>query len=55
VGFRNALYVIDIGQNDLSAAFSSRLQYDDVVRKRIPAILSEIKDAIMVCCKFPKS
>ncbi|KAK1664631.1 hypothetical protein QYE76_052790 [Lolium multiflorum] len=47
VGFRNALYVMDIGQNDLSAAFSSRLHYDDVVRKRIPAILSEIKDAIM--------
>uniref|UniRef100_A0ACD5UJN6 Uncharacterized protein n=1 Tax=Avena sativa TaxID=4498 RepID=A0ACD5UJN6_AVESA len=49
-GFRNALYLIDIGQNDLSAAFSSsRLtyDYDDVIRKRIPAILSEIKDAIM--------
>uniref|UniRef100_A0ACD5WNU1 Uncharacterized protein n=2 Tax=Avena sativa TaxID=4498 RepID=A0ACD5WNU1_AVESA len=50
-GFRNALYLIDIGQNDLSAAFSfssrSAYDYDDVVRKRVPAILSEIKDAIM--------
>ncbi|CAM0881134.1 unnamed protein product [Alopecurus aequalis] len=46
-GFRNALYLIDIGQNDLSAAFSSRLPYDDVIRHRIPAILSEIKDAIL--------
>uniref|UniRef100_A0ACD5YXT8 Uncharacterized protein n=1 Tax=Avena sativa TaxID=4498 RepID=A0ACD5YXT8_AVESA len=50
-GFRNALYLIDIGQNDLSAAFSfssrSTYDYDDVVRKRVPAMLSEIKDAIM--------
>ncbi|BAD54729.1 putative lipase homolog [Oryza sativa Japonica Group] len=46
-GFRNALYLIDIGQNDLSAAFSAGgLPYDDVVRQRFPAILSEIKDAI---------
>uniref|UniRef100_A0A0E0JHY6 Esterase n=2 Tax=Oryza punctata TaxID=4537 RepID=A0A0E0JHY6_ORYPU len=45
-GFRNALYLIDIGQNDLSAAFSGGLPYDDVVRQRFPAILSEIKDAI---------
>ncbi|KAF0901751.1 hypothetical protein E2562_006217 [Oryza meyeriana var. granulata] len=45
-GFRNALYLIDIGQNDLSAAFSNWLPYDDVVRQRFPAILSEIKDAI---------
>lgn len=47
-GFRDALYLIDIGQNDLSAAFSSRVPYDDVISQRIPAILSEIKDAIMV-------
>lgn len=46
-GFRDALYLIDIGQNDLSAAFSSRVPYDDVISQRIPAILSEIKDAIM--------
>lgn len=46
-GFRNALYLIDIGQNDLSAAFGSGALYDDVVHQRIPAIVSEIKDAIM--------
>uniref|UniRef100_J3KZF7 Uncharacterized protein n=1 Tax=Oryza brachyantha TaxID=4533 RepID=J3KZF7_ORYBR len=46
VGFRNALYLIDIGQNDLSAAFSGGLPYGDVIRQRLPAILSEIKDAI---------
>lgn len=46
-GFRNALYLIDIGQNDLSGAFSSSVPYDDVIHERIPAILSEIKDAIL--------
>lgn len=46
-GFRNALYLIDIGQNDLSGAFSSGLTYDHVVHHRIPAILSEIQDAIV--------
>lgn len=54
-GFHNALYLIDIGQNDLSAAFGSGAPYDDIVHQRIPAIVSEIKDAIMVihcyhCC-----
>uniref|UniRef100_A0A0E0HN99 Esterase n=1 Tax=Oryza nivara TaxID=4536 RepID=A0A0E0HN99_ORYNI len=35
-GFRNALYLIDIGQNDLSAAFSAGgLPYDDVVRQSL--------------------
>uniref|UniRef100_A0A804N365 GDSL esterase/lipase n=1 Tax=Zea mays TaxID=4577 RepID=A0A804N365_MAIZE len=38
-GFRNALYLIDIGQNDLSAAFGSGAPYDDVVHHRIPAIV----------------
>ncbi|CAO2180054.1 unnamed protein product [Urochloa humidicola] len=46
-GFRNALYLIDIGQNDLSAAFGSGAPYDDIVSQKIPAIISEIKDAIM--------
>ncbi|VAH51406.1 unnamed protein product [Triticum turgidum subsp. durum] len=46
-GFRNALYLIDIGQNDLSAAFSSGLTYDHVVHHRIPDMLSEIQDAIV--------
>ena len=47
-GFRNALYLIDIGQNDLSAAFSIGLTYDHVVHHRIPSMLYEIQDAIVV-------
>ncbi|KAF6175510.1 hypothetical protein GIB67_022000 [Kingdonia uniflora] len=43
--FRNALYMIDIGQNDLSDAFSKNESYAQVVR-RIPLILEEIKYAI---------
>ncbi|KAF7003414.1 hypothetical protein CFC21_018730 [Triticum aestivum] len=46
-GFRNALYLIDIGQNDLSAAFSIGLTYDHVVHHRIPSMLYEIQDAIV--------
>ncbi|CAL4949998.1 unnamed protein product [Urochloa decumbens] len=46
-GFRNALYLIDIGQNDLSGAFGSGAPYDDIVNQKIPAIISEIKDAVM--------
>ncbi|KAL0389753.1 UNVERIFIED_CONTAM: GDSL esterase/lipase [Sesamum calycinum] len=42
--FRNALYTIDIGQNDLTAAFNS-LSYADVVAK-IPSFISEIRDAM---------
>ncbi|EEE54472.1 GDSL esterase/lipase LIP-4 [Oryza sativa Japonica Group] len=43
-GFRNALYMIDIGQNDVNALLSY-LSYDQVVA-RFPPILDEIKDAI---------
>ncbi|GER55149.1 GDSL-like Lipase/Acylhydrolase superfamily protein [Striga asiatica] len=43
-GFKNALYMIDIGQNDLSAAFNS-LSYAQVIEK-IPSFISEIKSAI---------
>ncbi|KAF8661721.1 hypothetical protein HU200_056671 [Digitaria exilis] len=46
-GFRNALYLIDIGQNDLSAAFGSGAPYDDIIHQKIPAFISEIKEAIM--------
>ncbi|KAF8392736.1 hypothetical protein HHK36_023085 [Tetracentron sinense] len=41
-GFRNALYMLDIGQNDLSDSFSKNLSYAQVL-KRIPSILAEIK------------
>ncbi|ERN03271.1 GDSL esterase/lipase At1g09390 [Amborella trichopoda] len=44
-GFQEALYAFDIGQNDLSHAFSKNLTYQQVIRK-IPTILSQIKSAI---------
>lgn len=46
-GFRNALYMFDIGQNDIADSFSKNLSYVQVV-KRIPSILAEIKHAIQV-------
>ncbi|KAG2324614.1 hypothetical protein Bca52824_007342 [Brassica carinata] len=45
-GFKNALYMIDIGQNDLlQALYGSNLTYTAVVEK-IPPMLLEIKKAI---------
>ncbi|KAJ6848539.1 GDSL esterase/lipase-like [Iris pallida] len=44
-GFRKALYLIDIGQNDLSDSFALGLSYDQVIGK-IPYFVSEIKEAI---------
>ncbi|XP_076902588.1 GDSL esterase/lipase At1g09390-like [Bidens hawaiensis] len=44
-GFQRALYMIDIGQNDLSDAFANKYTYTQVI-KRIPLILAEIKNAI---------
>ncbi|XP_024966654.1 GDSL esterase/lipase At1g09390-like [Cynara cardunculus var. scolymus] len=44
-GFQQALYMIDIGQNDLSDAFAKKYSYAKVI-KRIPFILAEIKNAI---------
>lgn len=47
-GFRNSLYMIDIGQNDLLLAlYASNLTYEPVVDK-IPSFLAEIKLAIQV-------
>lgn len=46
-GFRNALYMFDIGQNDIADSFSKNLSYVQVV-KRIPSVLAEIKHAIQV-------
>ena len=45
-GFKNALYMIDIGQNDLTAAFNN-VPYDQVIQK-IPTFISEIKEAMWV-------
>lgn len=46
-GFRNALYMVDIGQNDLADSFSKNMSYIQVV-KRIPSIILEIKSAVEV-------
>ncbi|KAG6646798.1 hypothetical protein CIPAW_07G033500 [Carya illinoinensis] len=43
--FRNALYVIDMGQNDLADSFSKNFSYAQVV-KRIPSVLREIQNAV---------
>ncbi|KAL2469053.1 GDSL esterase/lipase [Forsythia ovata] len=43
--FNDALYAIDIGQNDLAGSFAKNLSYVRVVKK-IPIILQEIKIAI---------
>ncbi|KAM7271585.1 hypothetical protein ACFE04_030799 [Oxalis oulophora] len=43
--FRNALYMIDIGQNDLADSFAKNLTYAEVT-ERIPSIIAEIKDAV---------
>jgi hypothetical protein len=44
-GFRNAIYAMDIGQNDLSAYL--HLPYDEVVAK-IPLVVAHIKFCIEV-------
>ncbi|XP_038979973.1 GDSL esterase/lipase LIP-4-like [Phoenix dactylifera] len=44
-GFHKALYAIDIGQNDLSAAFGANLPFDQVIQ-RIPSVISEIQTAV---------
>ncbi|KAJ0788526.1 putative alpha-L-fucosidase [Helianthus annuus] len=44
-GFQRALYIIDIGQNDLADAFANKYSYARVI-KRIPLVLAEIKNAI---------
>ncbi|KAL0393411.1 UNVERIFIED_CONTAM: GDSL esterase/lipase LIP-4 [Sesamum latifolium] len=46
--FKNALYTLDIGQNDLSGSFWS-LSYAQVI-ERIPSFISEIKDAMSGHC-----
>ncbi|KAK3164299.1 hypothetical protein QOZ80_1AG0015510 [Eleusine coracana subsp. coracana] len=43
-GFQNALYIIDIGQNDVNALLDN-FPYDQVLAK-FPPILAEIKDAV---------
>ena len=45
--FSNALYMIDIGQNDISDSFAKNMSYVQVV-KSIPTITTEISNAIKV-------
>lgn len=44
-GFRNALYIIDIGQNDIADSFDKKMSYVQVT-KRIPSIITEIRSAV---------
>ncbi|KHN03916.1 GDSL esterase/lipase At1g09390-like isoform X2 [Glycine soja] len=44
-GFRDALYLIDIGQNDLADSFAKNLSYAQVIKK-IPAVITEIENAV---------
>lgn len=46
-GFQNALYMIDMGQNDIADSFLKNLTYAEVI-KRIPSVMTEIKNAIKV-------
>lgn len=46
-GFRDALYLIDIGQNDLADSFTKNLSYVQVI-KRIPTVITEIENAVKV-------
>lgn len=46
-GFRNALFMIDIGQNDLADSFARNMSYTEVV-KMIPSFVTEIRNAIQV-------
>ncbi|XP_019422444.1 PREDICTED: GDSL esterase/lipase At1g09390-like isoform X2 [Lupinus angustifolius] len=44
-GFRNALYLIDIGQNDIADSFAKNMSYAQVI-KRIPSVITEIENAL---------
>lgn len=46
-GFRAALYLIDIGQNDLADSFAKNLTYVQVIKK-IPTVITEIENAVKV-------
>ncbi|KAB5534703.1 hypothetical protein DKX38_017789 [Salix brachista] len=46
-GLRNALYIIDIGQNDIDDSFSKKMSYAQVT-KRIPSVILEIENVVKV-------
>ncbi|XAR52726.1 Alpha-L-fucosidase [Bertholletia excelsa] len=43
--FRDALYMIDIGQNDLAASFSYNVPYVEIINL-IPSVMTQIKNAV---------
>lgn len=49
--FSDALYIIDIGQNDLADSFTKGLSYVQVFNK-IPSVLAEIENAVRVSSLF---
>ncbi|KAG4986137.1 hypothetical protein JHK86_033828 [Glycine max] len=51
VGFRDALYLIDIGQNDLANSFAKNLSYAQVIKK-IPTVITEIENVVKVVYNF---
>lgn len=53
-GFRDALYLIDIGQNDLADSFSKNMSYAQVIKK-IPTVITEIENAVKVSLVFFKT
>lgn len=52
-GFHGALYLIDIGQNDLADSFAKNLSYVQVIKK-IPVVITEIENAVKVSPAFFK-
>lgn len=49
--FRDAVYLFDMGQNDISMGFTANLTYQQVL-ETLPAIISRIKDSIIVSSHF---
>ena len=52
--FENAVYSLDMGQNDISIAFTANLSYPQVI-DRIPSILSRIRDSVEVSNAYVES
>lgn len=46
--FQNAVYSFDIGQNDISLAFSANLTYERILEEAIPATITRIRNAVTV-------
>jgi len=46
--FEDAIYTIDIGQNDLFWSFVNKTAYSDIVTSIIPTALENIESAVQV-------